>query len=771
MSSLTVPSTRLFESILRRLKDRSTTKSLDVRELDLRLQIERLNLLYDQNIPGLTAMVVYSMSFTLMAWDHLPAAFLLPWAAALLSSGVIRVVATQRWRAARHFIKDPSEVRPWSNAIRIMLLISGTGWGLIGWMITPAAPAPLQILTALIIIFMSAGALACYSASLPAMLLVTMPAMLPWAVRLISWGDATTTLLGALAVLYLFLAVRVGKSLNRYVDSSLRLTLENARLAKDLRHQVAIEEKARQQLRESDARLRLSLDASGAASWSWSPLDDRLVIEGKVPTAVGGNGDRFTGTLNDFLSHVHPEDRERVREALESAARSRRGFDVEHRVLAVDKSLRQIALRGRYEVGTDRKSGRLSGVCWDVTALRAQEALRRDRDIHEAANKAKSTFLANASHEIRTPLSAINGFAELLIERLPSDVDAHEEAQAILRNGRYLVSLVNDLLDLSRIETGRLFVQKIAVDPRREIEESVLVVRSALDEKGLFLNLVYETELPESIDSDSTRLRQVLINLLNNAVKFTKAGGITIRVRCDRFDDRDSEFSASITDTGMGMGPRVQESLFQPFVRGQTPEVQKVIGAGLGLALSKHLSQLLGGDLELLRSAEGQGSEFRLVLRLPKERVICPTKTSSKSERTPAGERLNGMKVLVAEDMTDLQLLMRKALENHGATVTAVENGKKAVERALTEKFDVILMDIKMPVFDGYKATAELRANGYKRPVIALTAHASSEDKQRCLEAGFDDYLSKPVEIRPLVEKILSCNHNSSPQTIPPVAP
>lgn len=397
--------------------------------------------------------------------------------------------------------------------------------------------------------------------------------------------------------------------------------------------------------------------------------------------------------------------------------------------------------------------------------LKSQHQKLKDAREHQAANLAKSIFLANASHEIRTPLSAINGFAEDIIHRPDCGFEIRSDAEIILRHGRYLTSLVNDLLDLSKIETHQLAMHSVSLNPVQEIEDSLSVIRAELSKKNLFAEIRYQTHLPLKFSSDPVRFRQVLINLLSNALKFTQKGGIRIDVKCEA-----GFLNVTIADTGLGMSPTTIENLFQAFSRGDCPEIQKIPGSGLGLALSRNLARMMGGDLRLIASEKGQGSSFEFKVSIGNEKdlkfysaeEIRSHLTSFTNVRSI--QFLKSKNILVVEDADDLRLLMHRYLEKEGATVHSCENGAEAIERASRSSFDLILMDVKMPVMDGLEATRRLRAQSYRNLIFALTAHASNEDQQACLKAGCDGYLSKPVDMNLLSEMMQ--NYASSQKAI-----
>ena len=369
------------------------------------------------------------------------------------------------------------------------------------------------------------------------------------------------------------------------------------------------------------------------------------------------------------------------------------------------------------------------------------------------------------SHEIRTPMTAILGYADILAESV--DRPEQEEAvQTIKRNSNHLLGLVNDILDLSKIEAGKLHVEHLPVSPLAILDEVVSLMRVRADARGIPLKLEYFGPIPQTIQSDPTRLRQILVNLVGNAIKFTETGGVTIAVRLVDRDTAEPKLQCEVIDTGVGISPQNLERLFQPFQQADASTTRKFGGTGLGLAISKRLARLLGGDVTA-SSTLGKGSNFALMIAIgPLEGVVLidqPTEAiaqiaaRSQSAAVPRA-RLEG-RILLAEDGPDNQRMIAFILRKMGAEVYICENGQKAMEKALTtlsngdpscgdspEPFDVILMDMQMPVMDGYEATQRLRQHGYTGPILALTAHAMKDDMQKCLDAGCNGYLTKPIE-------------------------
>ena len=377
----------------------------------------------------------------------------------------------------------------------------------------------------------------------------------------------------------------------------------------------------------------------------------------------------------------------------------------------------------------------------------ANVAIADARDKAEHANHSKSAFLANMSHEIRTPLTAILGYADILIDA-PDPALLHDAAVTIRRNGDHLLAIVNDILDLSKIEAGRMQIDLAPCDPLGVAEEVVSLLRVRAESKRIGLELS-ASPLPSAIESDSIRLRQVLLNLIGNAIKFSQHGSVRLDID---WDQSRHQLRFDIIDTGIGVAADDLEAIFQPFNQADTSAKRRFGGTGLGLTICRRLAEMLGG--QVIPSSElGKGSTFSLILpaKLVEATPAVSTDQASPSVATPTGSTdrppLAGLDILVAEDGLDNQRLVRYLLEKAGAQITIVGDGKRAVQRLLdepAEPFDIVLMDMQMPVMDGYQATRTLRERGYAGPVIAVTAHAMDGDRQKTLDAGCDDYATKP---------------------------
>ena len=527
-------------------------------------------------------------------------------------------------------------------------------------------------------------------------------------------------------------------------------------------------------LRDSESRFRVLFEKSRDALMTLEPPLWKFTSANPATFEIFGVKDAAQfNTLGpwDLSPEIQPDGRpsaEKAKEMIETAMREgSHFFEWTHKRLN-GKEFPATVLLTRMEL-----AGRmvLQATVRDITPQKqAEEAVRREVARADAANAAKSIFLANMSHEIRTPMTAILGFAELLgasfeccttchkHEPCTTRVQNKESIQVIRRNGQVLLDLINDILDLAKVEAGKIEVERVPCSPVQIVEETVSLLRVRAIEMGTSLSARYEFPLPETILSDPARVRQVLVNLVNNAVKFTSEGQVEIIVRCvtDVRAGR-AAMAFDVKDTGIGMTAEQIGQLFQPFVQADSATTRRYGGTGLGLAISKWLAEALGGDVHVV-SLPGKGSTFTFTMetelpesaRMLKDLSEASTRASHESgSPSPVAVKLRG-KVLLAEDGPDNQKLISAILRMAGAEVDVASDGRSAVEKALAAlsagaPYGAILMDMQMPEMDGYDATRQLRRSKYDKPIVALTAHAIAEDRQKCIAAGCDGYATKPV--------------------------
>ena len=414
------------------------------------------------------------------------------------------------------------------------------------------------------------------------------------------------------------------------------------------------------------------------------------------------------------------------------------------------------AHRANLEADVSARTAELRRTLVDLTA--AKEAA-------EAASEAKTAFLANMSHEIRTPMTAILGYADVTLMPGQTQSDRVNSLQVIRRNARHLMELINDVLDVSKIEAEKMTVEREPADAAQVVVDAASMLRPRAIGKGISLLVHFVGAFPKTVRTDPLRLRQVLVNVVGNAIKFTEHGQVDVVVRADRTAGGNTVVHLDVRDTGIGMTAEQITRLFQPFSQADGSMSRRYGGSGLGLAISKRLAVLMGGDVTVA-AVPGQGSTFTVSIDGGPDDGAAWATGLSESLLQPVvpdeGEedvKLDGARVLLAEDGFDNQRLITLYLATAGAEVTLAENGRVALDRLAgtgDRPFDLVLMDMQMPELDGYSAAAEARRRGVTLPIVALTAHAMSDDRARCLAAGCSDYLTKPIDRDLLLRTVLS---------------
>jgi PAS domain S-box-containing protein len=555
------------------------------------------------------------------------------------------------------------------------------------------------------------------------------------------------------------------------------LTQENAQLQEEAQEQSHSRILAEEALGLSEDRLQLALDAAGLASWEWHLNANYVMTSPRFVDMLNPAGDAQAQHEKHWLpadlwGKVWPEDSDQLRSAiLRTLKQEGTLLEAEFR-LQSPRGLLWLECSGRV-ISRDMlgKAERMIGICRNITQRkRADEAMKIAREEAEAANLAKDQFLANISHEIRTPLNGVIGMNNLLA-RTELDVEQRKYVDLVASSGRALLALVNDVLDYSRFSAGGIVLEQVRFPLRRWLWEAVMPLQVSAQSKGLELHLSATQQLPSEIVGDPGRMRQIVSNLVSNAIKFTERGQVTVSISLGS----QAQLLIEVKDTGIGISAHQQEAIFDAFVQADSSTSRRYGGTGLGLAICKQLTHAMGGRIELV-SQLGQGSVFSVWIPMVpantanSQHEFTDTQLGQSGDTQPAGlpslsefnikqnhqapqqqlASYRGQHALVADDHEVNRILAQKLLEQLGFDVVLAEDGMKALEAMVAQKFDVVFMDIQMPQMNGWQATHELRqwelqAKKTRVPVIALSAHASAADREHALSVGMDGYLTKPL--------------------------
>ncbi|MBR9837499.1 MAG: response regulator [Rhodobacteraceae bacterium] len=525
----------------------------------------------------------------------------------------------------------------------------------------------------------------------------------------------------------------------RFVDRAERRRTEDSRRL--LVGQEALE-RANSDLRESQAEARQLALVARHANDSFMLLDNALRIiwvnEG-FTRMKGFHADEVMGRTPVEVLAGPDSDLEALTEISRSALA---GEPLRKEILNYTKDGRQIWVEAVFAPMFDA-SGTVEKVIVterDITDARLRAIELADaKERAESGARAKAAFLATMSHEIRTPMNGIIGMADLLSDGALSE-DQQLYVATIRTSAEALLKIINDILDYSKLEADKFAIVAEPFSLAACIRDAAGILRPQALEKGLFLDICHERPLPDSVLGDSGRLRQILINLLGNAVKFTATGGVTLTTRVED-DDAGVALTVTVQDSGIGVAPDRAERIFDQFEQADAETTRRFGGTGLGLAISRELAVRMGGGLRLVEG-RGPGACFELTLRLAK----AGAEPAAPNVRTPPDEQLQPFRLLLAEDNGTNRLLVKRFLEGHMIAITEALNGRDAVERVRIDQPDVVLMDMSMPVLDGLAATRAIRASDQPQPwIIALTANAFDSDREACLATGMDDFLGKPL--------------------------
>lgn len=672
---------------------------------------------------GVAALFAYVFAKT--AWSY-------TWLGAML------VVFALRWGADRHFWRSNllARNRYWRHSFHVGAIITGLGWSVSSPLFLLQADLPHQAFGVLLLVGTAAGAVPVMFPARGLFRTYSALVILPLVVVLLTIPVALFTYLAVACLMLLGTLIRSAQMTSRHLDeaSLQRHALNQSNLA----------------LHASEQRFRSFVEHSNTAI---------AILEGEYlryvnPAFVAMVGYKEADEIVDwipYLEFVGENSRPLIEEKIHSLA-----FGSAESVVYEFEALKKGGHPFTVEVhsaGFDYE-GRPAVIAMliDISERKAlEEAREQAKQEAERLTRIKSEFLANMSHEIRTPLNGVIGMARIGYRDSEGRNKSRDTFARILESGNLLLGVINDILDFSKIEAGMLKVESVPVDLDRLLASALDLVVDRAAAKHLHLTHWHAPDLPALIMSDPLRLNQILGNLLSNAIKFTEQGSVAVSARAEG-----DCLIFSVADTGIGMSEDAQENLFTAFTQADTSTTRRYGGTGLGLAISQRLARLLGGSITVT-STPGTGSTFEL--RIPLIRANAPDSASTDQVAEAANTaRLKGLRVLVAEDNEINQLIIMDFLADEGAEVVLAEDGGEAVAQvrnSVQRPFHLVLMDIQMPVMDGYEATREILRLAPGLPVLGQTAHTMEEEVARCLEAGMVGHLAKPITPDVMVKEIL----------------
>ena len=570
----------------------------------------------------------------------------------------------------------------------------------------------------------------------------------------------------------------VGVICHEHIGPKRHWMLEEQHFAASVANTVALaieaadRRKVEQALRTSEGRLTTTVQSTKIGIWDWDMNTNAVYLSPEWKKQLGYEDHELANSFQEWKSRLHPDDHDRTWRTIEEYLLTRSSqFELEHRLRHKDGSYRWILARGTSISNEANLSNRMVGINLDVTDRKlVEEALRQAKEAAEAASRAKSQFLANMSHEIRTPMNGVLGMAELLLRCALGDKERHL-TESIHRSGTVLLALINDILDFSKIEAGKLQLETIPFEIRRTIQDAVDLAMPEAQKKHLKLSWHVASDIPAYLLGDPMRLRQIIVNLVGNAVKFTEQGVIEVAVSVESHRGELHGLWVTIRDTGIGISPEAQAHIFAAFSQADGSTTRKYGGTGLGLAIVKQLVTLMGGHVEL-QSTPGEGSTFRFRAYFKQcdsvQRLQPLSADESGTDAHPLAYPAEGseqVRILLVEDNPVNREVACGMLETLNLRVDTAENGREAVAAVERAEYTLIFMDCQMPEMDGLTATQLIREreasiappsplNVHRSvchvPIVALTAHAMQGDREVCLAAGMDDYLTKPFTLSQL---------------------
>ena len=525
-------------------------------------------------------------------------------------------------------------------------------------------------------------------------------------------------------------------------------------LGDELEHSTASKqelEMERNRLHEAEAIAKLGNWQMEVPSFklSWSQEAYRIFeIDNKISNDL---------LYETCLKKIHPEDVEKIESLLKTSLENGEDFAVEYRMIRSDGSIKHIIGIGEVVKNKNGQVTLLKGTVQDITERkRTEENLKKAKEAAEEANKAKSTFLANMSHEIRTPLNGILGLTEIMLQEGVQGAH-HRYLEIIQSSGKNLTKLINDILDFSKIESGKLQLENIEFNFAEVIISNVVPYTFLAKQKGLTLSYHIDNAIPQQVIGDPTRLSQLLSNLLGNAIKFTEQGTVDIVFSLLESKNGEATIHGIVKDTGIGIAKEKAKVIFQSFTQADDATTRRYGGTGLGLSIVRNLLLQMSGDISVQSPVDpmlNRGSAFTFIfkLKLPETPSLKEPDINSNIGKTVFKRPLH---ILIVDDNKVNLLVAKKMVKKFGAEVSTAENGLEAINLVKSKSFDLVLMDIQMPVLNGYETTIELRKMNYTKPIIALSANAYKDDVQNSLNSGMNDHIPKPYTQEQLFQKIV----------------
>ena len=515
--------------------------------------------------------------------------------------------------------------------------------------------------------------------------------------------------------------------------------------------------KAEQQLRLSEERWQLAVRGNNDGLWDWDARTKQVFYSARWKQILGYEDHEISNSPEEWESRVHPDDFPRVQKVLDDHLNRKTAYYTpEYRIRAKDGTYKWVLARGQALWDEQGQAVRMVGSHTDITERKlAEQALERAKEQAEAANRAKSEFLANMSHEIRTPMNGVLGMIGLVLETELARAQK-DHLETARHSAESLLSLLNDILDLSKIEAGRLELVSATFHLRESLADAVRMFAVTAQQKGLILKTEVEPDAPDWLLGDQVRLRQIVSNLVGNAIKFTERGEVKLRVEVATRLDTRVTLHFTVSDTGIGIPQEKQAWIFEPFRQVDGSMTRRYEGTGLGLAICTRLVELMGGQIRV-NSVPGEGSTFHFTapFDLSDQAPLRtdPSQSGSVAALAKASSR-KPLRLLVAEDNIVNQNLIVAVLKKDGHDVVLAKNGFEVIEAIKTQSFDLIIMDVQMPRMDGFETTSAIReaerGSGRHVPIVAMTAHAMKGDREQCIQVGMDDYLTKPVDFTKL---------------------